>query len=1392
MGFTAVNKVKTSEPVLLASQASDPFYSQSNVTVMGDNDGASIDLLKNSNVSDVHHLNDADNVMKLVNSDTTTGVYADKNESNDSSANVPADKSSNKPLRPWSSPGGAAAASSSFANPFIYPQSKGRSNPALDMASTTRRGDYIDTSTRFNSDQKRVYDLEEVPILHPTMTEFADPIAYVQSIYEQGHKYGMVKIIPPSQWALPFRLDTEFFWFKTRRQNLSLRNLQHSAANDFVESLYYFHRLGRNNLSKLPSIDKRPLDLFHLYQCVQLRGGFEEVCKKKLWAQIGRELGYSGRIMTSLSTSLKSAYQKLLYPYDQYLAKKKASIADGIHIPAFKSPHRLFSPSNGQSPNDEGADEAKGSAKRTYSELQSSDESSVDTSTDESTSIKLPNGIELSAMADAFVSESDKAASVYPHVTASQNPLRRIAPFTGIPSVPDDPTIPPFDNWHEGLPVMIGDESCFEFRGAPSYNLRQFQQKAAMWKTNYFASKVKQENNQSLSQYQIEEEYWKLLNDPSKNVEVEYGLDIHSSVQGTAFSKPEANLHDAAILEPWNLNNVPFNKPSIFEYVSSDIPYMCEPWINVGMIFSTKSWHFEDFFSYLMHYHHFGDTKTWYTIPAEDYDKYMLLLEQVTGSEETPKNLKSLMESQYMLSPDILKKHGIRCYAVNQNPGEYVVTFPKSLHAEMNHGFNYSELVNFVEPKHWFDHGFQALEIYNKNGIEPPFSIARTLFNMSKSNSSITASASYAAALVKVIDNELKLRQELRNKYPNMKEVRVSDDGQERKCKLSNDLCYLSFISTARWTYSLKAFLLGDSLPKSFVLKYTMDDDELRNHLTKNTNLGVQPNKWYSELNEYLRETPKPDLQILQNIVKDGEAADRPAETLFALKRFVVSAVMWVSKVEEYLNYNDEKSPLPAEKFQRLLDESGAVMFQCPIADKLRETAIEIQQYRKKALHLLLGTRDANPKPLDQYKELLEIGRSFNVDLLETRELDKAVRKILWNETARNKSEKVTDLAELREMVAEGNSLGISPETDSVMATLYYCESAGTALELRARDIFQKETLQISEVQAILIESTNYPILKETRAKLEDMVLQEKEITAKAQDLATRAQDQDVYKRPSFNEAFSLINLSWWLGHHLTAKAIEDNFKMVEAWISHGKWLFGKATENFHVLNAFLEEELIKTSNILSLDKSFENDSKKEIRGSSFDGNIYISNQVASVKEESTVSSSGDQENPERTEDSRFCICRQGESDWMLKCSCCKEWYHGNCIGVAKEVYRGAEYRCPICEWNTRFPNDGPKVKFNALQSWIEEGEKLPYLTEELKTATRMLDVVSKYRSKLQTHVIYEGRVFTPSDIDMIKYYIRVLAGSDIVLEEELQKLYSFLRLVDLEHFNGAKLPTDL
>jgi histone demethylase JARID1 len=52
----------------------------------------------------------------------------------------------------------------------------------------------------------------------------------------------------------------------------------------------------------------------------------------KKWAEIGRDLGYSGKIMSSLSTSLKNSYQKWLCPYEEYLRIAKPGVHQQLEL----------------------------------------------------------------------------------------------------------------------------------------------------------------------------------------------------------------------------------------------------------------------------------------------------------------------------------------------------------------------------------------------------------------------------------------------------------------------------------------------------------------------------------------------------------------------------------------------------------------------------------------------------------------------------------------------------------------------------------------------------------------------------------------------------------------------------------------------------------------------------------------------------------------------------------------------------------------------------------------------------------------------------------------------------------------------------------------------------
>lgn len=109
-------------------------------------------------------------------------------------------------------------------------------------------------------------------------------------------------------------------------------NSGNRANMNYIDGLAMFHKQHGTNYSRLPSVDKRPLDLYKLKKAVEARGGFEQVCRTKKWAEIGRDLGYSGKIMSSLSTSLKNSYQRYLQPYEEYLARAKPGVQHQLEL----------------------------------------------------------------------------------------------------------------------------------------------------------------------------------------------------------------------------------------------------------------------------------------------------------------------------------------------------------------------------------------------------------------------------------------------------------------------------------------------------------------------------------------------------------------------------------------------------------------------------------------------------------------------------------------------------------------------------------------------------------------------------------------------------------------------------------------------------------------------------------------------------------------------------------------------------------------------------------------------------------------------------------------------------------------------------------------------------
>lgn len=171
------------------------------------------------------------------------------------------------------------------------------------------------------------------------------------------------------------------------------------------------------------------------------------------------------------------------------------------------------------------------------------------------------------------------------------------------------------------------------------------------------------------------------------------GLFYHNEASGkkkcsciylySGFMAPE--LMQQSEFDPWNLNVIPVSPQSLFTHIKTDISGMMVPWLYIGMCFSAFCWHNEDHFTYSINYMHWGETKTWYGVPGSDTSKFEETMRNAVPElfEQQPDLLFQLVT---MLSPGRLLKENVKVYAVDQRPGQFVVTYPKAYHSGFNHG----------------------------------------------------------------------------------------------------------------------------------------------------------------------------------------------------------------------------------------------------------------------------------------------------------------------------------------------------------------------------------------------------------------------------------------------------------------------------------------------------------------------------------------------------------------------------------------------------------------------------------------------------------------------------------------------------------------------------------
>ncbi|KAF8468142.1 PLU-1-like protein-domain-containing protein [Kalaharituber pfeilii] len=913
----------------------------------------------------------------------------------------------------------------------------------------------------------------------------------------------------------------------------------------------------------------------------------------------------------------------------------------------------------------------------------------------------------------------------------------------------------------------------FGFADGGVYSLRQFQEKANNFKENYFQPKMPfdpvHNTKRQATEDDVEREFWRLVESLTETVEVEYGADIHSTTHGSGFPTIEKDPLNPYSTDPWNLNILPLNQDSLFRHIKSDVSGMTVPWLYVGMCFSTFCWHNEDHYTYSANYQHFGATKTWYGIPGADAEKFENAMREAVPElfEQQPDLLFQLVT---LLTPQQLQKAGVSVYALDQRAGQFVITFPQAYHAGFNHGFNFNEAVNFA-PADWEPFGQAGVERYQQFRKAPVFSHDELLLTCAARDTSIKTATWLAPALARIRDRELAERNAIRQKIEDLHEQVLEEDLSEDQyqCGVCKVYCYLSQVTcqcTSNVTCPTHYKDICDCGPSNLTLRLRYCDDSLIDIVAKVADKANLPKAWIAKLEKSVADTSRPQLKLLRSLLAEGERIPYPISELGPLKEFVERCNEWVDEATNYITRKQQnrrknekawrkgtakaaeleerdKEHRKLENIMKLLEEADVLEFDCPEIDQLRERANSIQGFRQQANAAL-----NNPTiyTTQAFEELIEHGKSFNVDLVEVDQLEKVLRQLKWIDHARDCRGRYLCLQDVAELINQGVELEI-PDTNEQMAHYKSQKVAGDMWESKAKELMSVEIVHFQQLEALSGQASTLPVSRETLAQVDQILNKQREAHKQIISLYQRSQLPDSEQRPKYKDVREVMDSLAELHSKPTGTIdLEKEQKRHEDWMRRGKKLFGKANAPLHILQMHMN--YVETRNQACF--NLEDRPRTPVEPSS--------------REPSPIGGSGDSSRGRPRE--VFCICRAPEAGMMIECEVCHEWYHGKCLKIARgKVKEDDKYTCPICDYRVKIPRDAARPKLEELIEWRNEIPKLPFIPDEKDCLDRIIETAQNFRDNIQPFTNSLG--LSQAEVPMMRFYLRKIEGAEILLAHE-------------------------
>ncbi|XP_046391026.1 titin homolog [Ischnura elegans] len=345
----------------------------------------------------------------------------------------------------------------------------------------------------------------------------------------------------------------------------------------------------------------------------------------------------------------------------------------------------------------------------------------------------------------------------------------------------------------------------------------------------------------------VETEYWRHVTGRNHHVCVHSG-SIDSSVWGYGFPCTKGS---PLARHPWNLKVFTNNSGSILRSMGP-VMGVTVPTLHVGMLFTTCCWYRDPHGLPWVEYLHTGASKIWYGIPHSQSDSFCAAMTKLVPRYCKNKTI-WLPSDTAMVPPNLLVKNGVSLCRTVQEPGQFILVFPRAFTSSICAGYLVSESVYFSQPG-WLS---TAEEVFKdiKDSCEPSmFSLERFLFRVATDpKSHVDVLKQVLPMIFRIRENELEKRKQLLSlglksceRLPqqpvkrNRKGPRSArDDDGDYECEICRANLYISLVtdSNEECVYCLQHAVELLTKKKNHVkyckLMYTYDQAELNDMIQK-------------------------------------------------------------------------------------------------------------------------------------------------------------------------------------------------------------------------------------------------------------------------------------------------------------------------------------------------------------------------------------------------------------------------------------------------------------------------------------------------------------------------------------------------------------------------------